>query len=274
VVQKETIVRAAAGRFQRIRHHGGFQPSVARFRSTGFFGGFVSLVSAAPVCMELTRSPILNLLATETPLPLETYRPPGGAVTLLDPHPPAHQRRLSEPHPVYTIGHSTRTVLEFIGLLRIGNVELVVDIRSVPRSRTNPQFNLDVLPEALASWQIGYTHITELGGLRGKSKTVSPEVNGFWNNQSFHNYADYALSGEFRLGLSRLLQLSQHRRCSIMCSEAVWWRCHRRIVADYLLYRGTTVFHLMGRTRVELAKLNEAAIESGDVLVYPVSRFE
>lgn len=195
-------------------------------------------------------------------------------MTLPDPLTAAHQRRLARPEPVYTIGHSTRTVDEFVELLRIGNVELVVDIRSVPRSRTNPQFNLDVLPETLASWQIGHTQIKELGGLRGKSKTVSVEVNGFWNNQSFHNYADYALSDEFRLGLSRLLELSQDRRCSIMCSEAVWWRCHRRIVADYLLCRGRTVFHLISRLRVDPAKLNEAAIESGDAIVYPVSGFK
>ena len=195
-------------------------------------------------------------------------------MTLLDPLPAARQRRLAKPEPVYTIGHSTRTIIEFVELLRIGNVELVVDIRSVPRSRTNPQFNLDALPEALASWQIGHTQIKELGGLRGKSKTVSVEVNGFWNNQSFHNYADYALSGEFRIGLSRLLELSLDRRCSIMCSEAVWWRCHRRIVADYLLCRGRTVFHLMGRLRAEPAKLTEAAIESGNVIVYPVRRFQ
>ena len=110
--------------------------------------------------------------------------------------------------------------------------------------------------------------------MRGKSKTVSVEVNGFWNNQSFHNYADYALSGEFHIGLSRLLELGQDRRCSIMCSEAVWWRCHRRIVADYLLCRGRTVFHLMGRLRADPAKLNEAAIESGDVIIYPVGKFK
>jgi uncharacterized protein (DUF488 family) len=174
-----------------------------------------------------------------------------------------------EPHSIHTIGHSTRTIPEFVELLRVGNVEMVMDIRSIPRSRTNPQFNLDALPETLASWQIGHIVIPELGGLRKKSKTISPDVNGFWSNQSFHNYADYALSDEFRLGLSRLLEVSQDRRCAIMCSEAVWWRCHRRIVTDYLLYRGRIVFHLMGRARIEPAKLNEAAKESGDALVYP-----
>ena len=101
------------------------------------------------------------------------------------------------------------------------------------------------------------------------SLNFSPEVNGFWLNQSFHNYADYALSSEFRLGLSRLLELSEERRCAIMCSEAVWWRCHRRIVADYLLHAGRKVFHLMGSARVEPAKLTEAATADRDALVYP-----
>ncbi len=176
---------------------------------------------------------------------------------------------MPDPLPIHTIGHSTRTIPEFVELLRVGNVAMVVDIRSVPRSRTNPQFNLKVLPEELVSWQIGYTQIPELGGLRSKSKIVPAEVNGFWTNQSFHNYADYALSAEFHLGLSRLLELSQHRRCAIMCSEAVWWRCHRRIVADYLLHGGKGVFHLMGSARVEPATLTKAATAEGDALVYP-----
>jgi len=171
--------------------------------------------------------------------------------------------------PVYTIGHSTRTIPEFVELLRLGGVDLVVDIRTVPRSRTNPQYNVDALPEALADWQIGHTYLAELGGLRGKSKTVPPELNGFWINQSFHNYADYALSDDFRLGLARLTELSRDRRCAIMCSEAVWWRCHRRIVADYLLHAGTPVFHLMAPARVEPARLTEAAVAQGDALIYP-----
>ena len=172
-------------------------------------------------------------------------------------------------NPVYTVGHSTRSIPEFVDLLRVGRVEVVADIRSVPRSRTNPQFNLDTLPQALAAWQIGHTLIPELGGLRKKSKTVAPEVNAFWINQSFHNYADYALSDEFETGLSRLLQLSQDRRCAIMCAEAVWWRCHRRIVADYLICRGRTVVHLMDPARAEAATLNPAAVEAGGLLTYP-----
>src|ERR1700733_14065317 len=152
---------------------------------------------------------------------------------------------VTELPPIYTIGHSTRSIAQFVALLQVGSVGMVVDIRKIPRSRTNPQFNIDTLPEALSAWQIDYSHIEELGGRRAKSRTVPPVINGFWTNQSFHNYADYALSDAFRAGLSQLTQLSQERRLAIMCSEAVWWRCHRRFVADYLLYGGGPVFHLM-----------------------------
>ena len=171
--------------------------------------------------------------------------------------------------PIYTIGHSTRSIVEFVDLLRQGRVELVVDIRSTPRSRANPEFNLNVLPEALAAWQISHVRIAELGGRRPKSKVVPPTVNAFWINQSFHNYADYALSDEFRVGMSCLAEVSCERRCAIMCSEAVWWRCHRRFVADYLLCDGRDVFHLMGAARVDVAMINAAARVDGASLVYP-----
>ncbi len=110
-----------------------------------------------------------------------------------------------------------------------------------------------------------------MGGRRTKSKVVPAEVNGFWTNQSFHDCADYALSDEFRGGLSRLAALSRERRCAIMCSEAVWWRCHRRVIADYLLHDGKDVFHLMGADRIEPATLTEAARAEGEMLVYPAS---
>lgn len=192
--------------------------------------------------------------------------PPPPVLTTGRRHPMA--RAVSE-LPVFTIGHSTRPIEAFVDLLRAGRVELVVDIRSIPRSRTNPAYNLDSLPEALASFQIAHTRIAELGGLRPKSKTVPPEVNGFWENQSFHNYADHALSAEFRAGLRKLLNLAAERRVAMMCSESVWWRCHRRIVADYLLLRGIEVVHLMGRDRLDPARPTKVAKASGEQVVYP-----
>lgn len=174
--------------------------------------------------------------------------------------------------PIYTIGHSTRTIEEFVGLLQAGGVRRVVDIRSIPRSKTNPLYNLDVLDETLAAWQIGYSLIPELGGRRALQKTVAPEVNGYWQNQSFHNYADYAMSGEFHTGLERLLGLSAEMPCAIMCAEAVWWRCHRRIVADYLLLEGRPVLHLMGKDRIDPARLTPAARPDHGILVYPQGR--
>lgn len=173
------------------------------------------------------------------------------------------------PYPIYTVGHSTRSVEDFVDLLRVGEVRTLVDVRSIPRSRTNPQYNLDTLPDTLVSWQIGYAIIPELGGRRGRQKQVAADVNGFWINQSFHNYADYAMSQAFHRGLDRLMALGGEARCAIMCAEAVWWRCHRRIIADYLLARGWTVLHLMDEGRVEAAKMTPAAVQRDGVLVYP-----
>ena len=176
---------------------------------------------------------------------------------------------MSDEPQIFTIGHSTRSIAEFCDLLRCGPVEMVVDVRTVPRSRHNPQYNEDVLGGELSSYQLGYTRIAKLGGLRGRSLEVPPEVNAFWENQSFHNYADYALSNEFAEALEQLEQLSSSRRCAIMCAEAVWWRCHRRIIADYLLARGRGVLHLMGTDRLDPAKLTPAAKVVGERIVYP-----
>jgi uncharacterized protein (DUF488 family) len=171
--------------------------------------------------------------------------------------------------PIFTIGHSTRSIPEFVELLRRAPADLVVDVRTVPRSRRNPQYNEDVLADELEPFQLGYVRIAGLGGLRGRSRDVPPELNGFWQNDSFHNYADYALSDEFGAALTELLRISSSRRCAIMCAEAVWWRCHRRIIADYLLARGRTVCHLMGSDRIEPARLTSAAeVEDGRIL-YP-----
>jgi uncharacterized protein (DUF488 family) len=171
--------------------------------------------------------------------------------------------------PIYTIGHSTRTIDEFADILRAAGVQWVVDVRTVPRSRTNPQFKADVMPGGLAPWQIGYDRIAELGGLRGRSHDIPPELNGYWENQSFHNYADYALSPAFEDGLDELERMSGERPTAIMCSEAVWWRCHRRIIADYLLLHDRQVFHLMGGGRIEPARMTPAAREQDGRLVYP-----
>ena len=173
--------------------------------------------------------------------------------------------------PIFTIGHSTRSIAEFADLLRHGSADLVVDVRTVPRSRRNPQYNEDALGGELAAFQISYARIAGLGGLRGRSTTVPLEVNAFWENQSFHNYADYALSDEFAGALADLLEMSSLRRCAIMCAEALWWRCHRRIIADYLLVRGRTVLHLMGTDRLEPAELTPAAHVNEGKLVYPQS---
>ena len=168
-----------------------------------------------------------------------------------------------------TIGHSTRPIAEFIELLSESAVRLVADVRTVPRSRTNPQYDRDTLPASLASADIGYAHMPALGGLRGRDAKTPADVNGFWDNASFHNYADYALSPAFADGLQALRDAGHARRCAIMCAEAVWWRCHRRIVSDYLLAHGESVFHIMGRGNVEPAMLNPAARAADGVLVYP-----
>lgn len=173
--------------------------------------------------------------------------------------------------PVCTVGHSNRTLEAFVGLLRAGEVQRVVDIRSVPRSRHNPQFNAGVIEQGLRRQGIGYVRIEPLGGLRGRSKTVPPEVNAFWVNASFHNYADYALSSEFRTGLERLLGLADAQRSAIMCAEELWWRCHRRIVADYLLLGGRQVLHLMGTNRIEPARMTKAAVPADGGIHYPLT---
>jgi len=145
-----------------------------------------------------------------------------------------------------------------------------VDVRTVPRSRTNPQYNADMLPKSLAARGIGYEHIAALGGLRGRRSDVAPDVNGWWDNASFHNYADYAMGPQFRAGLERLVESGRAKRCAIMCAESVWWRCHRRIITDYLLARGEEVFHIVSSDVPEPARMTpEARPGPEGTLVYP-----
>src|ERR1700737_2605652 len=157
--------------------------------------------------------------------------------------------------PIYTVGHSTRSTAELVALLREAGVELLVDVRSVPRSRTNSQFNADALPAALADAGIGYRHIRALGGVRDKPKDAPPSPNVLWRSDPSRNYADYPLTEPFREGLEELRDLADAQVCAIMCAEAVWWRCHRRIVSDYLLAGGVAVEHIMGPGKIAPATL-------------------
>jgi uncharacterized protein (DUF488 family) len=174
--------------------------------------------------------------------------------------------------PFYTIGHSTRSMNELAGLLQQVGANLVIDVRTIPRSRTNPQFNADTLPSMLSAWQIGYRHLRNLGGLRGRRKDQGPSPNTYWENLSFRNYADYTATESFHTGLQELQDLGRTHVCAIMCAEAVWWRCHRRIITDYLISDGERVCHIMGPGKLEPATLNPAAVRQHDgTLVYPAA---
>lgn len=172
--------------------------------------------------------------------------------------------------PFFTIGHADRRIDDFTALLRASEVSRVVDIRKMPGSRTHPQFEAQALSASLAAQGISYGHEAALGGLRGRSREVAADVNGLWENRSFHNYADYALSAPFREALAHLIDEGRRQRCALMCAEAVWWRCHRRIVADHLLAHGQAVFHIMGPGQVVPARLTPGAlVQAGGEVVYP-----
>lgn len=175
-------------------------------------------------------------------------------------------------YPFYTIGHGTRPIGEFVGLLQAAAVTLVADVRTVPRSRTNPHYNRDVLPQILAQSHVAYRHIAGLGGLRDKNRDVASHINAFWRNTNFHNYADYAMGASFRSGLAELEELGRYQCCAIMCAEILSWRCHRRIIADYLIAAGRTVFHILRRGHIEPAYLTAAVQRHpSGMLTYPVS---
>ena len=163
--------------------------------------------------------------------------------------------------PVFTVGHSTRPYAEFVALLQQHGVQCVVDVRKLAGSRRQPQYNADTLAQALAADGIGYVHMAALGGRRGR--TLAPGAlspNGYWTNDSFRRYADYALSDAFAAGLKALQERSRTQRCALMCAEAVWWRCHRRIIADYLLLQGRTVCHILAANRTEPAHTTPGAV--------------
>jgi len=171
--------------------------------------------------------------------------------------------------PVFGIGHSTHSLDAFVALLRANAIDCVIDVRRLPGSRRFPQFDGPELAASLQPLGIDYLHLTPLGGRRGRSLPAGTSPNGFWQNASFRRYADYAMGEDFRAGFAQLLELSSHRRCTLMCAEVLWWRCHRRIIIDYLLDAGRTACHIDGNGRAEPAKMTPAARRAGDHLVYP-----
>jgi uncharacterized protein (DUF488 family) len=165
-----------------------------------------------------------------------------------------------------TVGHSNRTLEDFIAMLRAHGVNLLVDVRTMPRSRYNPQFNIENLPASLQPYGIEYRHMPELGGLR---RPRPDSINGGWRNASFRGYADHMQTPEFEAGLAELLRIAGGRRSAVMCAEAVPWRCHRSMIADALTARGETVEHIMSETKRSPHALTQFARVQGTSVTYP-----
>lgn len=168
--------------------------------------------------------------------------------------------------PIFTVGHSTRSAEEFVALLQAHRIELLVDVRTVPRSRHNPQFNRDTLPDTLRRAGIEYLHLAELGGLR---KARADSANTGWRNLSFRGFADYMETPEFENGLARLMDAAGTRRAAVMCAEAVPWRCHRSLIGDALVARGAEVFELSSMTRSQPHRMTPFAQVEGTRVSYP-----
>lgn len=169
---------------------------------------------------------------------------------------------------VFTIGHSTRPWDEFRNLLRTHGIQRVVDVRTIPRSRHNPQFNRGTLSKKLRGAKIGYVHLRKLGGLR-HARRDSP--NAGWRNSSFRGYADYMQTPEFERALDRLIKLASQKKSAIMCAEAVPWRCHRSLIADALVIRGIPVAHIVSAAKPRMHSLTPFAKVRGHSITYPPS---
>jgi len=167
---------------------------------------------------------------------------------------------------IFSIGHSILQLDKFILILKEIKITIVADIRSVPRSRHNPQFNKDTLPAALSASSTGYLHFPGLGGLR---KTLPDSPNGAWRNSSFRGFADYMQTAEFEDNLNRLIALSQTEQITLMCAEAVPWRCHRSLIADALTVRGIKVEHILSIKSTRLHVLTPFAKIQGNTITYP-----
>lgn len=170
---------------------------------------------------------------------------------------------------VYTIGHSTHPAAEFIRILQSFGIDLLADIRTIPRSRHNPQYDQTELQKLLSAAHVEYVHLTELGGLRHAKKD---SVNIAWKNQSFRGYADYMQTPEFSGAVENLISLATKQRAAIMCSEAVPWRCHRSLVGDALLVRGVQVEDIMAESVSKPHKLTPWANVQGEQITYPAER--
>jgi len=167
---------------------------------------------------------------------------------------------------VFTIGHSTHPIAEFIELLKAHGIKRVIDIRTIPRSRHNPQFNGEALAESLHAAGIGYTHIKKLGGLRHPAKD---SINLGWRNSGFRGFADYMQTPEFEDALERAIKLAKAKPSALMCAEAVPWRCHRSLVADALSVRKIPVMDILSATRASTHKITPFALVRGSRITYP-----
>ena len=176
------------------------------------------------------------------------------------------QRAVPRKGTIFTVGHSTLPLDDFIALLKAYGIECLADIRTVPRSRHNPQFNADALAESLRGHAIAYAPLRPLGGLRHPRKD-SP--NGGWRNSGFRGFADYMQTEEFSHGLDELIALGRKQRTAIMCAEAVPWRCHRSLVADALSVRGIPVVEILSATNAREHKLTPFARVEGTAITYP-----
>jgi uncharacterized protein (DUF488 family) len=170
------------------------------------------------------------------------------------------------PLTISTIGHSTLPIAEFIGLLQSNGVAQLLDIRTIPKSRHNPQFNSDALAASLHAARIRYIHLKELGGLRHARKD---SINLGWRNASFRGYADYMQTGEFKAALNRMIELATAHPTALMCAEAVPWRCHRSLVADALLVRGIRVLEIVSAAKPKEHTLTPFARVAGTRITYP-----
>jgi uncharacterized protein (DUF488 family) len=167
---------------------------------------------------------------------------------------------------IYTIGHSTRTFEELVSILQHYKIDLLVDVRSVPRSRHTPQFNADTLTAELPKNDIAYTHLVKLGGLR---HTTKDSINMGWHNTSFRGYADYMQTDDFSTGIDELLALAAGKTVAIMCAEAVPWRCHRSMIGDALLVRGLDVVDIFDEHKTQPEKLTDFAVVDKTHITYP-----